>query len=88
MSVFPQKCSAAWVSFSLRSHTCKQGLVEKVEQIAADLRVNLRYSTDHLNHRTSLEIPGIRNAGKSRSCVRNACFIYLREAKMKVDLTK
>ena len=59
-----------------------------MEQIAADLRVDLRYSTDHLLHRTSLEIPGISNAGKSRSYVRNTCFIYLREAKVKVDLTK
>lgn len=63
-------------------------LVDKVEQIAADVREDLRYSTDHLNHRTSLEIPGISNAGKSRSYVRNTCFIYLREAKIKVDLSK
>jgi hypothetical protein len=59
-----------------------------VEQIAADLRVDLRYSTDHLNHRTSLEFSGISNAGKSRNYVRNTCFIYLWEAKVKVDLTQ
>jgi len=83
MRVFPQKCFAAWASSSLGCHIC-----EKVEQIAADLWADLRYSMDHLNHRSSLQIPGISNAGESRSYVRNTCLIYLKEAKVNVDLTK
>jgi len=75
--------------FLLRlSYLWTRWLVDKVEQIAADLRVDLRYSMDHLNHRASLQIPGISNADESRSYVRNTCFIYLREAKVNVDLTK